>query len=180
MLGLLVSLLCAGAFVASEYAQGGIRVLLLFVAVAAIHLRLRCDALVKSESAEANPHMATGIGGGEVVARVEDVLALFAAGCAAPSPWGCVLGGSAALLAVSTAHLRAFGGSLGFAEDCCGPFSRVQRMRFLMLVAVIAASEALWLNSSWSLLVGLALIMAGTAYTAARRTMRLAVEMQGR
>lgn len=179
-LGFLAASLAAAAFVGSEYVLGGVRAALLLVAAAAIQLRLCCDVSTKTAVAGSGVRAAAGIGVGEYGARIEDVLILFAAGCAAPSPWGFVLGGAAALLAVVTAHLRTFGGGLGFAEDFCGPFSRMQRMFFLMVAAVIAAAEAMWLPSRWSLLVALALVLVGTALTAARRLLRLTVAMQGR
>jgi hypothetical protein len=64
----------------------------------------------------------------------------FGRGCA--SGWSD-LGWLAAVLAIATAHVRAFGGSLGYGQDLTGPMAKQHRM-FTLTVGTLAAAFAAW------------------------------------
>ena len=106
----------------------------------------------------------------EIPDRIEDSLFLAGTGLACGH---IALGLLAAVLAVFTAYVRAFGASLGQGQDFSGPLAKPQRMFLLTLGLVTAAAfdflripvNALW----WTLW----LLAAGTALTAALRIRRL-------
>ena len=144
---------------------------LLFVAVAVcIQLRLLSNLLDGLMAIEEDKRTATGALFNEFPDRVSDTLFLVGAGYASGS---AELGWAAALLAVLTAYVRAMGASLGFGQDYTGPMAKQQRM-FVLTVGSLAAAI---LPHRPVLLIALAIIATGSAFTALRRTYRLAGQL---
>lgn len=129
-------------------------------AVTCIQLRLLCNMLDGLVAVEGGVPSKAGALFNELPDRVEDTVFLVAAGHAA----GAVeLGWLAAALALLTAYLRAFGGSLGLPADFRGPGAKPQRM-FWLSVGCLAA--CLYFPAlRWAL----GLICALTLVTAIRR-----------
>lgn len=180
VLGLAIAGGGACFFLAAATSFGVLRAALLFGAAACIQLRLLCNMLDGLIAVENNLKSKLGDLFNEVPDRIEDVVLLIAAGYAAATYWGEGLGWVAALLAVGTAYVRLLGGSLGCKQDFCGPCAKPQRMFVLTLASVGGAGEAVWADGTWSLTVGLGVIVAGTLGTLARRLLRLARTLQAR
>ncbi len=172
LLGLAIATLGSGAMLKGWW----------WAAAVCVQLRLLCnmlDGLIAVEHGKGDK-----LGGffNEVPDRAEDVMLLLAAGYAAGGPWGVTLGWSAALLAVLTAYLRQTGGAMGLTQDFCGPLAKPQRM-FVLTVTLLAAggvAVARVAKPTDLLAVGLAVIAAGTAFTVARRTVRLMEALKNR
>lgn len=129
-----------------------------------IQLRLLAnlmDGLLAVEGGRKSP---TGALYNEFPDRIEDALLLVAAGYGAGEP---TLGWAAALLAMGTAYVRALGGSIGLAQDFCGPMAKQHRMALLTLGAVLNPFVA-------AMPTVLAAIGVGAAVTCVRRLMRQA------
>jgi phosphatidylglycerophosphate synthase len=129
-----------------------------------IQLRLLAnlmDGLLAMEGGRKSP---TGALYNEFPDRIEDALLLVAAGYGAGEP---TLGWAAALLAMGTAYVRALGGSIGLAQDFCGPMAKQHRMALLTLGAVLNPLVA-------AMPTVLAAIGVGAAVTCVRRLMRQA------
>jgi phosphatidylglycerophosphate synthase len=129
-----------------------------------IQLRLLAnlmDGLLAVEGGRKSP---TGALYNEFPDRIEDVLLLVAAGYGAGWPQ---LGWGAALFAMGTAYVRALGGSIGLAQDFCGPMAKQHRMALLTLGAVLSLFVT-------AMPIVLAVICIGAAVTCVRRLMRQA------
>lgn len=129
-----------------------------------IQLRLLAnlmDGLLAVEGGRKSP---TGALYNEFPDRIEDALLLVAAGFGAGVP---TLGWAAALLAMGTAYVRALGGSIGLAQDFCGPMAKQHRMALLTLGAVMCPFVAVMPGV-------LAVICIGAAITCVRRLIRQA------
>ena len=123
----------------------------------------------------------TGVLYNEIPDRIADVLVLAGAGYATASePWGAALGWTAAALALFTAYIRVFGGSLGMTQSFAGPMAKQHRMFVLTMAAIASAMEAwLWLPMR-AMLLGLVIVVLGSIVTAARRVHRIARELEAR
>jgi phosphatidylglycerophosphate synthase len=170
VIGVLISLLGAWAFVAAPgnpwlYLAGAL----------AIQLRLLCNLFDGLIAVEGGRKSAYGPLYNEVPDRIEDSVFLVGFGFAAGLLW---LGLTCALLAAVTAYVRALGGTLGFAQDFRGPMAKQQRMAALTLGAVAGCAEALWQDTSWSLVVALWLIAAGSFVTIVRRVLGIARRLE--
>jgi len=160
-----------------------VRGLLLLLAAACIQLRLLCnlmDGMVAVEHRRGGP---AGPIWNELPDRIADALLLVGAGyCAFSSKVdaGAWVGWLAACLAILTAYVRELGRGFGFAADFSGPMAKPHRMAALTLTCVIAALEPAWGWRGESLLVGLVIIAAGTAWTVVRRTRTLAQRLAER
>jgi phosphatidylglycerophosphate synthase len=143
----------------------------LIVCAVSIQLRLLCnllDGMVAVEGGKGSP-----VGGlyNELPDRLADSLFLVAAGYAAQVPW---LGWCAALLAVTTAYIRALGGALGLPQDFRGPMAKQQRMAVLTVACVGGALELPLWHTGYALRTALWVIAAGALLTCATRTRALA------
>lgn len=168
--GILFALL--GSWAALEAAR---QPWLWLAAALGIQLRLLCnlfDGLVAVEGGRKSAHGALW---NELPDRIEDSLFLAAFGWAAGLPW---LGLLAALLAATTAYVRALGGAMGFAQDFRGPMAKQQRMATLTLAAILALVEALVGETRYVIPAALWLIVAGTVFTIARRTRGIARQLE--
>ncbi len=167
-------------FIKAGSAVGLTRGGLLIGAGVCIQLRLVCnllDGMVAVEHGKGGP---SGPIWNELPDRIADALFLVGAGyCAAASglALGVPLGWAAAVLAVLTAYVRELGRGLGFPADFSGPMAKPHRMAALTATCAVAAFEPLWGWQGQALVVGLAIIVLGTIWTAARRTRTLAARL---
>ena len=139
---------------------------LLFCALM-IQLRLFCNLLDSMVAVEGGKKTHNGSIYNEFPDRIADSVLLVAFGYATPWPW---LGWLAALLALTTAYIRVFGGSLGLEQSFTGPMAKQHRMAVLTIACLLGALQHLiWENHS-ILDVALVVITLGSAWTCWRRT----------
>jgi phosphatidylglycerophosphate synthase len=144
-----------------------------YLVAAAIFIQLRLlanllDGLMAVEEGKKTP---TGVLYNEFPDRIADTVLLAAAGYASGWP---AIGWLAAVLAIATAYIRAFGGSLGYQQDFSGPMAKQHRMFTLTvgsLVAALAVAFAIWQTV---LAATLGVIVLGCVATLLRRTQHLA------
>ena len=148
---------------------------LYLAAILGIQLRLLCNMLDGMVAVEGGKGSATGPLFNEAPDRIEDGLLLVAAGYAAGCAWA---GWLAALLAVSTAYIRALGGSLDLPQDFRGPMAKPHRMAALTIGCLAALGEALFLETRYALPVTLGVIIIGAALTLVRRTVGIACALK--
>jgi phosphatidylglycerophosphate synthase len=124
------------------------------------------DGLLAVEGGRKSP---TGALYNEFPDRIEDTLLLVAAGYGAGVP---ELGWAAAVMAMSTAYVRALGGSIGLPQDFRGPMAKQHRMALLTLGCIVSlfAPAMPWV---------LGVIVAGAALTAILRLRRQAQALRG-
>lgn len=181
------SLVPAGAagtcFLLLPHVTAPAQAFLLVLAAGFIQLRLLAnmlDGLVAIEGGRKTP---TGDLFNEIPDRFADVMILAPVGYAIPSGgWPVVtLGWVAALLAVLTAYVRLFGGSLGFAQSFIGPMAKPHRMATLTLASVLSLIEVTTTGYHGRiLLIGLLIIALGSAMTLARRINLIAGQLRKR
>lgn len=177
LLGLLAFLTAAGD--QTPFNRGA----LLIGAGVCIQLRLLCnllDGMVAVEHGKGGP---SGPIWNELPDRIADALFLVGAGYfagLAGFSLGAPLGWAAAVLAVLTAYVRELGRGLGFPADFSGPMAKPHRMAALTATCAFAAFEPLWGWNGQSVVLGLLVIVAGAAWTAARRTRTLAGRLAAR
>jgi phosphatidylglycerophosphate synthase len=157
----------------------------LFFGLAGLFVQLRLlanllDGMVAVGSRHASP---LGELYNEVPDRVADILILVAAGFAAggtPS-----LGYQAALVAILTAYLRAFGNATGVRGLFNGPMAKPQRMATITAACAYSACApagwpgALASDGPGAVRFALVLIVAGGIVTAFGRLRRIASELRG-
>ncbi|MDQ7777419.1 CDP-alcohol phosphatidyltransferase family protein [Paracoccus aminovorans] len=150
--------------------------LLLVLGAAFTQLRLLCnlfDGLVAVEGGMASPD---GAFWNEVPDRLSDLLILAGFGMASGQ---LDLGLLAGALAILTAYLREFGRAAGLGSDFRGPGAKSHRMAVVTLgaLAQVAALIAGW---GWPILAwALWLVLALTAATVIRRSLRILRRMRG-
>lgn len=147
-------------------------------AAVCVQLRLACNLLDGMVAVEGGKGSPLGKLWNEFPDRIADAVLLVALGFACGAVW---LGWLAALLAIATAYVRAFGGSLGFAQDFRGPLAKPQRMAVLTVACVIAAglTAAQRIDAArWTLWLAAAVIAAGSLLTCARRTLGIARQLR--
>lgn len=179
----LASLVFAGAagaaFAASPPRTAGWQAALLIVAAVCIQGRLLCNMLDGMLAVEEGLRSRTGDLYNELPDRFADVLILVGAGYGAGA-YGPTLGWAAALVAVLTAYVRVFAGSLGLTQRFLGPMAKQHRMFALTLAALAAAAEALAGLPARALAIGLGVIVAGAVITTWRRVQHVAREAAAR
>ncbi|MEO9337792.1 CDP-alcohol phosphatidyltransferase family protein [Mesorhizobium sp. SB112] len=140
-----------------------------------VQLRLLCNLLDGMVAVEGGKGSPTGALYNEIPDRFEDSFLLIGFGYAAGLP---ELGFTAALLAVLTAYLRAFGAALGLGQDFRGPMAKPQRMAALTIGAVIAFLEVTLFQSLFSAQIILGIVVIGTVVTVFRRIARMMDRMK--
>jgi phosphatidylglycerophosphate synthase len=166
--------LIGASFVAWE-ACGAASAWILLATAACIQLRLLANMLDGLIAVEGGRQTKIGELFNEFPDRIADVALLAGAGYAADrGGLGVALGWGAAVLAVTTAYIRAVGARRGYPQDYCGPQAKQQRMLLLTVACVLGAAEKLLGLPAYSLFVMLILINLGTLLTCVRRTVRLA------
>lgn len=143
---------------------------LLFCALC-IQARLLCNLLDGMIAIEGGKKTPTGVIFNELPDRVSDSILITALGHAANLGW---LGWTGALLALSTAYIRAFGGSLGLDQDFSGPMAKQHRMAVMTGGCIIASLEMAFLESAYSLALSSFIIAIGSALTCISRTRKIA------
>jgi phosphatidylglycerophosphate synthase len=147
----------------------------LLVTAACIQLRLLANMLDGLIAVEGGGQTKIGELFNEFPDRLADVALLAGTGYAAH--WGglgAALGWSAAVLAVTTAYIRAVGARRGHPQDYRGPQAKQQRMWLLTVACILGAVEKLFDLRPQALFAVLILINLGTLLTCVRRTARLA------
>lgn len=167
---------CAG-FLLSLDPDPTRRLIWLLVAAAGIQLRLLCNLLDGMVAVEGKMGSKVGEIYNDFPDRIADPLIIVPAGYAVGLP---VLGWAAGLLAVMTAYVRVLGGSMGVPQDFRGPMAKPHRMATLTLAAVADGVAGIFNWRGRILLLALALIILGTIVTMARRTVRMARELEAR
>ncbi len=163
------SIVAATAVPLGLFALGGCAGAL--VAIAGIQLRLLAnvvDGLVAIEGGKGSP---LGAAWNELPDRITDSIVLVSLGYA--SGFGA-LGWLCALLALATAYVRVFGGSLGQVQTFAGPMAKQHRMFVATLALLPAAVPAFAAHAAGAMPLALAVIAAGSALTCVRRTRAIA------
>jgi phosphatidylglycerophosphate synthase len=144
-----------------------------------IILRLVCNLLDGLMAVEYKQATKCGDLFNELPDRFSDSVLLVAAGYAANSGIiGSTLGWLCALLALTTAYLRAFGARYSNSQDYSGPMAKQQRMFTLTCGLVIASIQIISTGGCSALVCALTTIAVGTTITCARRTINLARQME--
>jgi phosphatidylglycerophosphate synthase len=162
----------AGSLLWSSVTESPLRSISLIGAATFIQLRLLANMLDGLMAVEEGKKTPTGILYNELLDRPADILLLVAAGYA--TAWA-ELGWIAAVLAVSTAYIRALGGALGYAQDYRGPMAKPHRMFALTIGSLMAAL----LPRQPVLAIALGVIVLGSVITLLRRISRLARNLSG-
>jgi phosphatidylglycerophosphate synthase len=183
MLSLVPAAVAGLCFLLLPHTPPLLQVILLVVAAGSIQLRLLANMLDGLVAVERGRKTPTGDLFNEVPDRIADVLILAPAGYAIG--WlgtaGITLGWLVALLAVLTAYVRLFGGSLGFPQSFAGPMAKQHRMATLTLTCLLSIVEVIVAGYQGRVLsVGLLVIGLGAALTVLRRLRWIAHQLQGR
>ena len=179
--GVVFALVAAVAFARTSGAAPATRIALLIAAAACIQLRLLCNLLDGMLAVEGGFKTKTGELYNDVPDRIADVFILVGAGFAVRElPYGVTLGWTATALALFTAYVRVFGGSLGLTQHFIGPMAKQHRMFTLTVASLLTTVEAASGQTPRVLYAGLAIIVAGAIVTAIRRIHRLARELNAR
>jgi len=163
--------------------QPVLRGLMLIMAAVFVQLRLLANMLDGMVAVEHGLGSSAGPIWNELPDRIADALFLVGAGYAA---WGMGLtagswvGWLAAFLAVMTAYVRELGRGLDFPADFSGPMAKPHRMFARTVTCALSAVEPLWGGDGQVLMIGLGVIVAGTAWTVVRRTATLAKRLAER
>lgn len=177
---LVFAALGAVAMLAAPAAPPGVRAVLYLAAAGCIQLRLLCNLLDGMVAVEGGLGSRSGDVYNEVPDRIADPLLIVPAGYACGLPWGPELAWTAGLLALLTAYVRALGGALGLPQGFQGPMAKPHRMA-AMTGGLLAAALALpWGLDGAVLCLVLAVIVAGTAFTAVRRTRAILAALEAR
>lgn len=164
-------LFAALGLIAFWASTGALTPLCLILAALCIQLRLLCNLLDGMVAIEGGKQSRTGPFWNEAPDRAADILFLWGAGLAAGFP---ALGLGCAALAIATAYLRELGRAEGQPADFSGPMAKQHRMAALTLGSLLAAILPIFATTGATILQAtLWLILAGTAATVLRRSLRL-------
>lgn len=172
MLSMLAALVAALAF-----GWGSASVAGLLLAALGCQMRLLCNLFDGLVAVEGGKGKADGPFWNEAPDRVSDLLILGGLGWGAGQP---ELGLLAAALAIFTAYIRELGRASGLGNDFSGPLAKPQRMAICTAAAVLQALVLL-LDLGWPVLtVALWVLVAGTALTVLRRSVRQIAALRAR
>ena len=171
------ALIAAAGFFLSRNADAKQRLIWLLVAAAGIQLRLLCNLLDGMVAVEGKLGSKTGEIFNDFPDRIADPIIIVPAGYAIGI---AELGWLAGLLAVMTAYVRVLGGSMGVPQDFRGPMAKPHRMATLTVAAIADGVAGLYNWRGRLLLIALAILVVGTIVTMARRTARIARELNAR
>jgi len=154
---------------------------LLIAALGGMQMRLLCNLFDGMVAIEGGFKTKAGEIFNELPDRFSDALIFIGAGYSAPDfRWTQVLGWTAAVLAVTTAYVRALGASMGAGQHFTGPMAKQQRMALMTAVCVIGAFAPLWPPLMNVIPISLAIVVVGCLLTIFRRCNRIAREMESR
>jgi phosphatidylglycerophosphate synthase len=173
------ALIGAALLVASAYLSGLAVIASLVGAAACMQLRLLCNLLDGMMAVECHKLSKKGDLFNELPDRISDVVLLVGAGYAARAgETGIVLGWLAAVLAVMTAYLRAFGSHYSKSQDYSGPMAKPHRMFALTVGSLVTCAQYAYSHQVSAILVTLIVITGGAVITCVRRTARIAEAME--
>ena len=147
----------------------------LLLCAVCVQLRLVCNLIDGMVAVEGGKTSVFGRIYNEFPDRITDTLLIVALGYASAIP---CLGWLGASLAMATAYVRVFGGSLGLAQDFRGPLAKAQRMAVLTAACIAGAAESFWHPERYALLVAAIVIAAGSALTCVTRTRVIAQQLR--
>jgi phosphatidylglycerophosphate synthase len=154
---------------------------LLILALCGMQLRLLCNLFDGMVAIEGGFKTKAGELFNELPDRFSDALIFIGAGYSLPEfAWMRELGWAAAVLAVTTAYVRALGASMGAGRQFAGPMAKQQRMATMTAACVIGALAPVWPLLAKAIPAALAIIVAGCAFTIFRRCRRIAAEMESK
>jgi phosphatidylglycerophosphate synthase len=157
------------------------QIVLLVDAALCIQLRLLCNLLDGMVAIEGGFRTKAGEVYNELPDRFADAFILVGAGYA--SHWlkiTPILGWAAALLAVTTAYVRALGVVAGATQQFCGPMAKPHRMAVMTVASLLSVLELLFDQPLRVIPVALMLIIAGCVITIVRRTLRILQELNSK
>ena len=144
-------------------------------AAAFIQLRLLCNLMDGMVAIEGGLKSASGEVFNDFPDRLSDSLILVGAGYAGTEfGFGPALGWLAANLAILTAYVRLLGGACGTGQDFGGPMAKPQRMAVVTVACLVALVDAR------ALLIGLGIVIVGSAVTVGLRLRRLVLQLESR
>lgn len=151
-------------------------------AIAGMQLRLLCNLFDGMVAIEGGFKTKSGEVFNELPDRFSDAFIFGGAGYAAVQEFSFLpaLGWLAALLAVTTAYVRAMGAAAGSSQHFCGPMAKQQRMAVLTVAAVIAGAAPWVPQLRWVLPVALGVVALGSLITVFRRTSRIIRELESK
>jgi phosphatidylglycerophosphate synthase len=161
-----------GCFLLLPHTARPVQVLILLLAAGLIQVRLLANMLDGLVAVEGGRKTATGDLFNEVPDRFADIVILAPAGYALTwlGTFGITVGWIVAVLAVLTAYVRVFGGSLGFRQSFVGPMAKQHRMALLTVACLASIPEVIAVGYEGRILsLGLLIIGLGTALTIIRR-----------
>ena len=165
------------ALAISGVIPGWTRSLALILAAAAVQGRLVCNLLDGMVATEHGLGDSSGPIWNELPDRFSDALFFAGAGYGAAGlgqEAGPPLGWMVAVGAILTAYVRELGRGLGQPADFSGPMAKQHRMAALTLTCLASALEPLWHGHGELILLGLVVVLVGTAWTLVRRVRNLA------
>ena len=151
-------------------------------AIAGMQLRLLCNLFDGMVAIEGGFKTKSGEVFNELPDRFSDAFIFVGAGYAAARefPFLPMLGWLCALLAVTTAYVRAMGAAAGSSQQFCGPMAKQQRMAVLTVAALIAGT-APWVPQLRGVLpLVLGFVALGSLITVFRRTSRVIRELEAK
>lgn len=168
-------------FVAVGYTDSAAtRVLALALAVAGMQLRLLCNLFDGMVAVEGGHKTKSGEVFNELPDRFSDAFLFVGAGYALPQGAWLMpqLGWLSALLAVSTAYVRAMGVAAGGSQQFCGPMAKQQRMAVLTVACIVAMGSPWMPGLILVIPLALGVIAVGSLITVFRRTARIIRDLE--
>jgi phosphatidylglycerophosphate synthase len=181
--GMLAGLLAGGLFAATSLVERGQWALWLGAALC-IQLRLLANMLDGMVAIARGATSKVGELYNEIPDRVSDTATLVGLGYAAGG--APMLGWAAALIAMTTAYVRATGVAAGAKPDFGGPMAKPHRMALGTATAIACAFTTLYgagIVHAWELGLPawcLIVVIIGSAWTALARLLRIASELRRR
>jgi phosphatidylglycerophosphate synthase len=144
-------------------------------------MRLLCNLFDGMVAIEGGFRTKSGEIYNELPDRFSDGFILAGAGYVYPeAPWLSAVGWVAALLAVTTAYVRALGAAAG-AEQCfVGPMAKQHRMAIMTVAALASAIGEFFAQQGVIIAAALGVIVAGCMVTIWRRCSRIVRELEAK
>ncbi|HXR47092.1 MAG TPA: CDP-alcohol phosphatidyltransferase family protein [Candidatus Limnocylindrales bacterium] len=153
--------------------------ILLILAICGMQLRLLCNLFDGMVAIEGGFKTKAGEIFNELPDRFSDAFIFIGAAYSVPEfVWTRELGWAAAVLAITTAYVRALGASMGAGQHFLGPMAKQQRMAVMTVACAAGALAPVWPLTAKIIPVALTLVSAGCVVTIFRRCFRIAREME--
>lgn len=151
-------------------------------AMAGMQLRLLCNLFDGMVAIEGGFKTKSGEVFNELPDRFSDAFVFAGAGHALSTghAWMPTLGWLAAVLAVTTAYVRAMGAAGGASQHFCGPMAKQHRMAVMTVACLIACAAPWWAVAAKALTIGLSVVVVGSLVTIVRRTGRIVRDLESR